>query len=317
MKNIALQHRKTLREPDNRADAIQRDPQFRAIRRAIWQKWRTLANDKAFIWETAKLKLNLKAAFKSHPKDVQLFFDPLFEPRLYPANEITKRIKKLSDKHLQNTLRAYTRYVLRFGVAMQLHKRAPHFRTRGTGADADPSTKFHVKVTGSHFKPTESWWDDGNTSISDYFGSETVPVGPEMQKLIDTGVAKYVEIEDLQKRSLLNRLMDFAYSPDRLTFVLLASEQPYLLCLIGENVSVEKTWRDASKVVSEFQKRQYSRTRAGRPPQLRELTKQLAVLLRQDLTPKQLAHRFAQSDTEKGIFSKWSSLSQIKGKLKM
>jgi hypothetical protein len=129
---------------------------------------------------------------------------------------------------------------------MQFHKRAPHFRTRGTGADADPATKFHVKLTGSHFEPTEPWWDDGNTYWSDYVGSETVSVGPEMQKLIDTGVAKYVEIEDLQKRSLLNRLMDFAYSPNLLTFVLLASEQPYLLCLIGENVSVEKTWRDAS-----------------------------------------------------------------------
>jgi hypothetical protein len=84
LKNIALQNHKTHREVDNRADAIQRDPQFRAIRRAIWQKWRRLANDKAFVWETAKLKSNLKAAFKSHPKDVQLFFDPMFEPQGSP-----------------------------------------------------------------------------------------------------------------------------------------------------------------------------------------------------------------------------------------
>ncbi len=301
--------------PSGRKKQNELPEDFRRIRKAVWRDWKRRAHDKKFVWETARLKWHLTLAFERNPQAVRSFFNPTFVPAGYSATEIEKRIKQTHDKETQSILRSYIHYVLRFGVAMRLHKAAPYFRT--VGLTGDPATKFHVKVVGSHFEPADGWWDDGQTEVAEFFGSDFVEVGSSMQRLMEAGKANFLQIEDRNRDSLLNQLMGFAYSPDILTFVVLAAEQPYVFCLIGENVSVEKTWHEAGKVVSEFQKRLHGRTRAGRPTDLRKLRKKLAVLLRGKERPKQMAVSLAVGETEKDVYSMMSTMSQIKSKLRL
>ena len=198
---------------------------------------------------------------------------------------------------------------------MQLEDRAPHFRTHDFGTD--PTNKFHVKVVKNNLEPQEPFWWDEQTPISDYYGSPKVTIGVELQRLIDAGVAKFVQIEDGKKRSLLTQLMDFAYSPDEITFLLLNMDQPYVLCVIGEKVSVDDIWRRASRVVSEFQKTKYGRTMAGRPPEVRKLQRELNWLLRRpNISLKEKAIQLAHGNRDTQVYSKMSSLSQLKHKLR-
>jgi hypothetical protein len=300
---------------DDWRDRLDRSPKFRKIRQAVWQKWRRLADDKEFLLETARLKDHLTPVFLKHPEEVRSFFHPTFQPTLARIEDIRSRIRRVANEHLRFALQRYVRYVLRFGVVMQLEDRAPHFRTHDFGTD--PTNKFHVKVVKNNLEPQEPFWWDEQTPISDYFGSPKVTVGVELQRLIDAGVAKFVQIEDGKKRSLLTQLMDFAYSPDELTFLLLNMDQPYVLCLIGERISVDDIWRRASRVVSEFQKLEYGRTMAGRPRQVRKLHRELNRLLRDPGTPlKEKATELANGDQGRHVYSKMSALSQLKRKLR-
>lgn len=306
------------------SNMVQLNPEFRKVRHAVWQAWRRLSQDKDFVWQTAKLKYNLTLAFQRDPVSLKAFFDPTFVPNGFPRETLASRIKALRDKRLRKVLRRYIVYVSHFKIAMRMHSVPPHFRT--ILLDADPATKYSVELFSNTFVPYGGWWHDDSVSPSDFFGSEDVAVGREMQRLIDTGYAKYVRIEDGQPRSLFKQLAEFAYSDDALTFVLVECERPYVFCLIGENISVEKTWREAGRVVSEFQKISYGRTRSGRRTKLLELKRDLAALLRGKGTAKEKAIRRLESRkrtnpefqlTEKNVYSKMSDLSQTKRKLRI
>jgi hypothetical protein len=291
------------------------DHDYRAIRTALWKKWRRLTSDKNFILETARLKLHLTAAFNDDPAKVRAFFGPVFDPALARGKEIQSQLKHVASPKLRAVLQRYVRYTIQFGVVMRLASHAPYFRTQAN--NADPRTKFHVKLGRGSLEPSTSASWDGQTPISEFFGSEEVKVGPEMQKLIDAGLAKYVQVEDAQEHSLFKQLLDFAYSPEGIGFLLLNTDPPFLLCIVGENISVETTWRRSSKVVAEFQKRHYGRVKAGRPVMMAKLKKELAAVLRGKATGMQLAVLLADGESGKDVYSKFSSLSQLKRKLQI
>ena len=287
-----------------------RDPLARH-RIALWRKWRTLASDKEFIWETARLKYNLNILLADHETVVKKFFPVRFMPDAFSPIRYSAAIKSVEDKQLRRVLRRYTRYVSRFRVVMELHPKQPRFRVRMI--DADPRSKFHVKVSRSHFEPLNEPPEDDTAHVSEFFGAEYLPIGSQMQSLIDKGAAKCVWIEDPNKTSLFTQLMDFGYSPHQLTFVVVRSSQPYIFCVLGEAVRVEKEWHEAGKVVSELQEHLYRRVHVGRRPQMRQLRKRLAILLRRHGTDKDLA--FLIAGPRSNLYSVMSALSQLRQRL--
>jgi hypothetical protein len=293
---------------------ITRDPHFRKLKRALWQKWKRLAKDKHFLFETAALKLKLAIAYENHPEQIRSFFKPTFTPTLGRARNINQQMRRISTVSLRTDLKRYVRYVFRFGVVMELAQRRPYFRTRGV--TPDPATKFHVKVVQGNLLPAHyARWDE-DTPVADFFGDEELQVGPRMQALIDAGRAKYIQIDDHQQLSLLKQLVDIDFSSDLITFISLNGERRCLMCLIGEDISVDKTWRDAGKVVSEFQRRQYDRVKAGRPPNWKELRRRINTMLRTNLSLMELAVLLAKGNRSEDVYSMLSSLSQLKTKLK-
>ena len=68
-----------------------------------------------------------------------------------------------------------------------------------------------------------------------------------------------------------------AYFPEGITFVLHNAEQPYLLCLVGEKVSVE-LWRKLSTTVTGIFRKKFGRGKAGRPKDLSKLRKAKRLL---------------------------------------
>jgi hypothetical protein len=136
--------------------------------------------------------------------------------------------------------------------------------------------KFHVKLAKDNFLPARPY--QGTDEPYDYFyESDGLDVSAALRDQIESGIAKFVRIEDKTSDSVLSKLERFAYFPEGITFVLHAAEQPYLLCLIGEQVT-DETWRKAHKVVSALLREHFDRGKAGRPPKIGKMKK--GIMLR-------------------------------------
>ena len=299
-------------ERDLREERIRHSTTYRKVQRGLWRKWRQLARDKEFLLETARLKLNLTLAWKEHPQEVAWLLRTVLLPVAPTSRVIPGSARGVRDKHLKVVFQRYSRYVCRFGVVMRIAKTPPYFRSEAIWQTA---RKFHVQVMRGHLRPITISPDEEELE-SNFFASDAVGVAPEMERAIRDGNFKYVQVDDDSKGSLLQELVDFAYSPNDLTFVLLASKQPYVLCIIGDNVSIDGTWHRAGRVVAEFQEHQYGRIRAGRPVDFQKLRRDLAVLLRKEGTMMEKAILLS-PESARSVYSKLSALSQLKRKLKL
>ena len=300
------------------SDRARNSPEFKELRRALRHKWRRLATDKEFIWETARLKRHLTAAYTQNGSVIRNFFHPVFRPTTASIDRIGREIKRVKESAARTALQRYVRYALRFGATMRLAPKQPFFRTEAIAPD--PASKFSVKIARGKIQPADPYRWDEQTPIRNFFGSDRVEVGPELENLIDEGKARYVEIDDKQRLSLFKQLVDFAYSPEKITFLRLNAEIPYVMCIIGEGLSVENIWAPAGRVVSELQRELHNRTQVGRPVQRRKLVAELNLLLRHKGTLKEMAlillqRRGIQNEMGKQLDSTLSHLSQMQKRL--
>jgi hypothetical protein len=106
---------------------------------------------------------------------------------------------------------------------------------------------------------------------------------------------------------MLSQLEQFAYFSEGITFMVHEAEHPYLLCLVGEKLSIPK-WRELGKVIHQLQRKYLRREKAGRPPDLDRLNK-LYSELEQPGSLKGKAYEVRPKPTEKQMLqSRESSL---------
>ena len=84
----------------------------------------------------------------------------------------------------------------------------------------------------------------------------------KLEKLIEVGKAKFVQIDDKDGSSVLTELEAFAYDADSLTFICHRAEQPYIICLVGEKVS-SQLWREAAPAIHSLQRKYFGREGGG------------------------------------------------------
>jgi hypothetical protein len=159
--------------------------------------------------------------------------------------------------------------------------------------------KFHVRVVEDHLEPAAGMPDD--EPFVEYFSRNTLPVVPELQKAINEGAAKFVQIEDESFSTMLSELEEFAYDPNAITFIVHQAERPHLFCLMGERVT-QPQLRDALPAVSAILRKHYNRGKAGRPrDRVRE--KKAQNLIRKAERKAEIAHALAKGGLAKDHFS--------------
>jgi len=147
---------------------------------------------------------------------------------------------------------------------MRIHKKSPHFRV---AAILPPGPTLHAVLVGGHIRPNHAVEDE---DAEQFFESESIDTGPELESLIKSGISKYFLIEDHDGRSALNEIEAVGYYSDGVTVIVHQAEQPYILCLIGENAKTQD-WRNMARAVHALQRTHYEREKAGRPADLRKL----------------------------------------------
>jgi hypothetical protein len=278
--------------------ALGDDPRVRALRRRRWVHLRALAKDDAFRDETETVRSGLNAAYGFDPATVDAFMRQFW----YPSPAVYLKTQQFVDRIPGSALRAallrYLEYASRFGVYMvrRARKERTKFAVRGIVPRGE---KFHVRVVEDHLEPAAGMPED--EPFVEYFASDTLPVVPELQNVIDKGHARFVLIEDDSFSTILSELEEFAYSPDAITFIVHRAERPHLVCLVGERVS-QPQLRASLPAVSAILRKHYNRGKAGRPrDRVRE--KKAQNLLQKSGRKGDMAYALAKGEHAKNYYS--------------
>jgi hypothetical protein len=320
---------------------IRANPEYLRILTAQWRRWKKLAKNKDFVWETFKLKFQLLEFLERNPDQIKELFRPVFSVTPSNLDAVNGRISNLPDERLKALLTRYARYVLQYGVFLVLEN--DYFQAHSLGFWGN---KFHVAVRNGQIEPiadAPTWEEEGarplaksfrpgdvivtGTPMSDGFESDELLIPTGLRSLMDNGWAKYVLIEDEDKSSILRQILDFAYSPDQVTVIDYESTKFFV---VGENVPLIEVWADLRKVAAEFQRQIGDGDQRGASRKIWRLAARLNLIVRSKKTQtdkeevlRRMQDREAIEDkktlkawTAKRISSNQSYLSQLKAQLK-
>lgn len=238
-----------------------------------------LQKDAVFIRETEALQEGFEAASLSKPKTVDAFLRRFKIPSPFLKSK-AKRFLDATPSKMAGLFKKYRQYATRFGV---------YFIRKGESFEwrvmAEFGWKFRVNQRDGHLEATE-YVPEGNPRL-DFFEAPSLQIPAPFQALIDTKVAKFVQIDDTSGTFAFNELEQFSYYDRGLTFIVHNAEQPYLYCLIGEKATKE-LWGKAGTSISAFQ-RQFGRGKGGRPTTNVELRKVMREALKQPGRKKEKA----------------------------
>jgi hypothetical protein len=256
-------------------NALRRHPRLVLIRQTQRARWSELSGDAKFLIENEGLVSALEKALAKAPRRVTRFFSRYSPPAPRRRSETLAYIQSVPNKKLRKLFRRYLRYVARFGVALHIGKRKPHFKFEVL---LPPGRKFHVRLSGNHLCPARK--DHESDAYFDLVESDAIEALPGIEKLIKAGHCKFVRVDDREAASVFSELEEFAYFPEGFTFVAHFAEQPYLLCLVGEKAT-NVAWRAAGRVIHAFQREYYRQEKAGRPADVSKLKRALRLLRKQ------------------------------------
>jgi hypothetical protein len=284
-------------------DDLEKDPRLVELRKLMWKKWRSLGKNSGFVVATIRLKSRLGKAYEKDPKSVKAFFRTYSFPTGSRVLEIGRRIEKIGSKSIQDALEQYVKYVARFGVMMYIRKKKPHFRTV---AIPPYGSQFHVELSQGQLRPVRK--DSGGSYIN-HFEDEKVQMPEVLHDFVQAGTTKFVRIDDKDGSSVLTQLEAFAYHREGLTFMIHDAEQPYIICLVGEDADSDM-WKKAAKV-SHALRREYYGEKAGRPGDARHALRVAAQLRK----PGASKSKSMSVGTYKNEESSRSAFSRMKSKL--
>ena len=251
---------------------LRRRPRVTALDRLQTRRHRELIADPIFVQGTDALMRQLERARGKNPDVVTDFFDRFSWPNASKLKSLNAFLRNVRDTALRKTLRQYVQHANRFRIVFTLRKHPPHFEAFEL---LPAAAKFHIKISKGQLTPTRPTYF--NEPVDSSFEAEEIEVPQQLRKAIKCRQAKFVCIDDKEGSSCLSVLEHVAYFPEGITFVLHNAEQPYLLCLVGEKVSVE-LWRKLSTTVTGIFRKKFGRGKAGRPKDLSKLRKAKRLL---------------------------------------
>jgi Raf kinase inhibitor-like YbhB/YbcL family protein len=270
---------------------------------------RALDNDKEFVMQSDEIKRRLKEAYNTRPQDVKRFFSGFSLPSAFGAREIREFMNTIGDDAVRRTLEDYLTFANRFRVQFRLRTSPLEFRTL-----LQPSygNKFHVKIVDGHLEPGMPAPTVDNDSFVELFGADKLKILEEAQALVDKGQATFTQIDDGPEYSMLKDLESFAYKDDGIAFFIHNAEQRYLGCIFGEKSS-KQLLHDMGKTLTEFQKKHFSRPPGGRPPDMAELKKMLAID-KKPISNVEKAAELAEGGDERKVKAQEVKLSKMRAK---
>ena len=289
----------------------QRASEYVAAHEALPQQETKLPSGRNFVRIQSRMEPALQTALRSNPESVRKFFESF--PFISPDNQRAsiRFINTVKDKAVRMSLREYVRFALRFGVRYILESEVPFFRNEPVGLSG---TKFWGKFENGLLLPGSECFGVP-TDLAD-FQHEGLKLPEGVESILKSGKARWFVIDDHAGDSHLSDIENVAYNADSIAFVIHYNRyQPFLFCLIGENVS-DNDWKKAARIKTRFQREQCQLGTRGRAPNLEEKRKQYAALQTGQPMKNVAIDLVGNAATEKQVSSKERALRRSKAELK-
>jgi hypothetical protein len=272
-----------------------------------------LEQDKVYVYQLDQLQKRLDKAHSADSDAVKDFFRR-YVPSPFGMAKVRILLRGIDDPDVRRALEDYVKFANRFRVKLRLKTNPLEFTpiVRPTHGE-----KFHVKYVGAgrskeekgeHLEPANGVVSSTDLFV-DTFEDDNLQVPEAIQKLIDEGKVTFVQIEDGQGYSILKDLESFAYRDDGIAIIQHNAEQPYFICIFGENAK-KTLFPRLGTAFSEFQRTHFKRGHGGRHPRMEGLKRELAID-RKPISNKAKAAELAEGGDEKKIKTKEVKLSKL------
>lgn len=227
---------------------------------AVQARLDALENDKSFSRENDRLQAELKEMYASYPTEVTKFFKQFSFVSPFAQGKVQEYLGTIAHRDLRVVLGDYVKFANQYRIQLRLRTDPVRFKKI---LWPEYGNKFQVKIVDDHFEPAGPYSEE--EPYAESFEAPKLKVLEEVQKLIDTGQATFVQIDDGPGYSQLKDLESMARKDDGVTIFLHNAEQPYLGCIFGWKM-LKGLLADMGKPVTEFQRVYYGFVPSGRPP---------------------------------------------------
>jgi hypothetical protein len=225
-----------------------------------------LPSGKNFVRLQSRVEKSLEAALRLNEGKVREFFKRFPYVSTAARRKINSFIDRIPNPSVRKSLREYADFALRFNVCFTLEPRSTVFGVEPVNL---PSSGLWGKISNRTLVPGS----DSGTEVLEFgsFADNAHQPPAKSASLFTSGKAKWFVIDDPRGQSLLADIEAIAYSPDAIVFVTHYPHihQPFLFCLIGEDVS-DDDWKKAAPVKTQFQQEQYGTGIRGRKPNVEQ-----------------------------------------------
>jgi hypothetical protein len=184
------------------------------------EAWRArkarLAGDKVFDEETKRIETALNELLNMYPAVFDRFFREFSELSVRLRSEELERFLEESPAGARRILQDYIAYARRFRV--WFIRRQGSFRIMVTGPW---QTKFRAQLVDGLFREIDPEPPGVEVFENERYVDDDLPVPTEqLEQLLASGKAKFVQLDDTRGKSALHQIEDIAYDPDSITFIL-------------------------------------------------------------------------------------------------
>jgi hypothetical protein len=242
-----------------------------------------LQEDKVFLIESERIESELKELAMNYPATYVKFFKRFSYLSLQLRDEFEKFLgEKVPSTRAKQILQDYADYSRRFRVWLTRRGDGP---TR-VMAKGPFNSKYRIDIVGGVSRSPDPEAKGVPVFFDGLYADDDLPVPtPQLEEILATGKAKFVQVDDKSGRNVLHDIEATAYDPEAVTVILHNSKRRYLWCLVGENVTIEKTWKAAGAAINSLQAKLYGRRKAGRPRKIKKLKKAIDLRKRDETVP--------------------------------
>ena len=271
--------------------------EFKEIRKRERLRWRDLATNKVFVWETFRLKYQLGLLLKEQSEELRKIFTPTFPVSAPGLQAAMNKIKAVRNQQLRGVLRRYAKYAALYNVVFVLRNAEPRFRVRGTGFWGG---KLDVAVRNGRLEPRAG--SSGEAPLSDDYESTQLSVPVSIQSLVDKRKARYVRVQDAAANSVVSQLVNCSYSPTEVTVIdVVSASRTRRLLMVGEDVALNSVSTELRSAITESQKAGGAGEQRGAPADVRTLHSRLSAIVRVQGTMASKAAQIVENENRERI----------------
>jgi hypothetical protein len=266
-----------------------------------------LPESATFTYESERIAFLLDLLKCEYPREVDKFWKRYPDPLLARPSDVRNYISRINEVRIKDTLFAYLRFAERYRVRM-----VDKLQRFVTVKSATTSQHVNLYWRASRLRPSSP-----RTLKNAYLALTQAEIDKvRKEAMAVTGEEQLLVVNEFDGSSALSEIESRLYDPSRWSVVLHNGIHPYVLLLVGEDVTA-KALRTATKRILRIRKVCYGKQKRGRPADIEKIRNTIRRLERGGRLKERAAELAIQAGkmTNTGVATEQVRISRIRAKL--